>query len=255
MTRDIDLPPGYSLVRLEECASTNDEIRNLAREGAEEGLIVMAERQTAARGRRGRAWSSLPGNLCFSLLLRPECPIGEAAQIGFVAGLALVEASASLLPPHSDLSLKWPNDMLLFDAKVAGILLETENSDQADVPNFVILGIGVNLAASPEDTPYKATSFAESAEAGIAPEAMLAAFCRYFLRHVRTWVDDGFPPIRRQWLGFAKGLGQDITVDFGSSKISGIFGDLGEDGSLRLETPDGTRTVTAGDIHFGRGGG
>ena len=255
MTRDLDLPPGFSLVFLEECASTNDELRTLARNGAEEGLIVMAARQTAGRGRRGRSWSSLPGNLCFSLLLRPECPVQEAAQIGFVAGLALVEASASLLPPHSDLALKWPNDMLLFDAKCAGILLETENSGDNEHPEFVILGIGVNLAASPEDTPYKATSFTESAQPGIAPDDMLAAFCRYFLRHIRTWADDGFSPIRRQWLVFAKGRGEAITVDFGSTKMSGTFKDINEDGALLLETPDGVKTITAGDIHFGTGGG
>lgn len=252
MTRGPELPPGFTLVALDETGSTNDELRRLAREGAEEGLIVSAKRQTSGRGRRGREWSSPEGNLYFSLLLRPECPVHEAAQLSFVAAVALLEASASLLPPHSDLKLKWPNDMLLFDAKVAGILLEAESSE-TEQPDFVILGVGVNLAASPDNTPYKATNFAENGASDVTPDDMLTAFCRYFLRQVRLWVDDGFSPVRRNWMHHAKGLGETINVNLGKTVLTGKFTDLDAGGALLLDTGDGPRTITAGDVFFGEG--
>ncbi|MRG73261.1 biotin--[acetyl-CoA-carboxylase] ligase [Alphaproteobacteria bacterium HT1-32] len=251
MTRETDLPPGFRLIILDETESTSDEVKRHARDGAEEGLVIMARSQTSGRGRRGRQWSSPPGNLYFSLLLRPECPVTEASQLSFVAAVALLEASAALLPPHSQLDLKWPNDLLLFDAKVAGLLLEAEGSG-AEHPDFVVLGIGVNLVSHPEDTPYPTTDFAASAAAGITPEDMLQSFCRYFLRQVSLWVDEGFEPVRRNWLTHARGKGNDITVRVGNKQITGEFVDLDRDGALLLMTPDGDRQrITAGDVFFG----
>ncbi|MEQ9200837.1 MAG: biotin--[acetyl-CoA-carboxylase] ligase, partial [Rhodospirillales bacterium] len=211
-----------------------------------------ARQQTAGRGRRGREWRSPPGNLYFSLLLRPECPVTEASQLSFVAAVALLEASAALLPPHSQLDLKWPNDLLLFDAKVAGLLLEAEGGGGDEHPDFVVLGVGVNLASHPEDTPYPATDFTASAAAGITPEDMLQSFCRYFLRQVSTWVDEGFAPVRQSWLTHARGKGNDITVRVGNTQTTGRFVDLDQDGALLLMTPDGERhRITAGDVFFG----
>ncbi len=117
------LPPAYQLVALERVASTNDEALRLAAEGAEDGTLVWAREQTGGRGRQGRVWSSPPGNLYFSLVLRPDCAPAEAAQLGFVAGVALGEAIGSVAPPLIDVNYKWPNDLLLNGRKAAGILL------------------------------------------------------------------------------------------------------------------------------------
>src|SRR5262249_2745349 len=113
------LPSFFSLIALASTESTNEDLHRLARAGAAEGTLVWAREQTRGRGRRGRGWSSPPGNLYLSLLLRPLVPPGEAAQIGFVAAVALAEALETLLPPDRTLRCKWPNDLLIDGAKVS----------------------------------------------------------------------------------------------------------------------------------------
>ena len=120
------LPPVYRLVALDSVESTNDEAWRLAEEGAAERTLVWALVQTKGRGRRGRVWVAQPGNLVFSLLLRPERPPMEAAQIGFLAALALGEAVGSVAPPMIEVQYKWPNDVLFNGRKGAGILLESK---------------------------------------------------------------------------------------------------------------------------------
>ncbi|MDX1574557.1 MAG: biotin--[acetyl-CoA-carboxylase] ligase [Kiloniellales bacterium] len=133
------LPPAYRLVALESCESTNSEAMRRAEAGAEDGTLVWARRQTAGRGRRGRSWASLPGNLFFSLVLRPDCPPQEAAQLGFVAAVALGDAIGSVAPPMIEVRFKWPNDVLLNERKGAGILLESKIVDGS--MEWLVLGI------------------------------------------------------------------------------------------------------------------
>ena len=118
--RQPKLPPGYRLLRYDSIGSTNDEAKRLARDGAAEGTLVWALEQTAGRGRRGRAWSSPRGNLYLSLILRPDCPVGSAAQLGFVAALAVGDALRAILPRVERLAYKWPNDVLIDGRKIAG---------------------------------------------------------------------------------------------------------------------------------------
>ena len=126
------LPPAYRLVALDTAESSNDEARRLAEAGAEEGTLVWVREQTAGRGRQGRDWSSPPGNLYFSLILRPDCPAGEAATLGLAAALALGEALGKLMPPLSEVHYKWPNDVLLNRRKVSGLLLEAQLDAERD---------------------------------------------------------------------------------------------------------------------------
>src|SRR6185436_13795822 len=118
---------------------------------------VWADEQTAGRGRRGRTWLSPPGNLYLSLVLRPNDPPARAAQLGFVAALGLGDALAGLAGPRLQPRYKWPNDLLVNGKKLAGILLESENA-AADRVDFVVIGIGVNIAVAPDDVEYPATS-------------------------------------------------------------------------------------------------
>ena len=120
------LAPAYRLVALDCVDSTNDEARRLAEQGAEDGTLVWAREQTDARGRRGRSWSSPRGNLYFSLVLRPDCPPAEAAQLGFVAALGVGDAIGSVVPPLIEVRYKWPNDVLFNDRKGVGMLLESQ---------------------------------------------------------------------------------------------------------------------------------
>jgi BirA family biotin operon repressor/biotin-[acetyl-CoA-carboxylase] ligase len=240
------LSPPFHLVAYETIGSTNDEAKRLARSGEAEGLIVCAKQQTSGRGRRGRLWVSPVGNLYSSMLLRPSCRAATAAQIGFVAALGVADAIGELAPGIA-LGCKWPNDVLANGKKVSGILLETEMMT-GDVPEFVVLGVGINIVSSPRDTPYPATSLAEEGVAGITAMTMLAAYVRCFARWQARWRDQGFGPIRDAWLARAIGLGQPIRVRLERQTLDGRFLDLDDDGALMLGTPDGNRRIAAGEI-------
>ncbi len=156
MTRDVQLPPASKLVALDEVDSTNDEARRLAEGGAEEGTLVWGLSQRKGRGRHGRDWASPEGNLYLSLLLRPDCPPREAAQLSFVAAMALTGALNVLVAPHSRIDFKWPNDVLLNGSKVAGILLEASTTG-ADALDWLIVGTGVNVARAPDGSAFPST--------------------------------------------------------------------------------------------------
>jgi BirA family biotin operon repressor/biotin-[acetyl-CoA-carboxylase] ligase len=240
------LPSPFRLVAYETIGSTNDEAKRLARDGTPEGLIVWARKQTAGRGRRGRAWVSPAGNLYLSLLLRPKCSAATAAQLGFVAALGMAAALGELAPGVV-LSCKWPNDLLVNGKKIAGILLETEMI-AGDQPDFVVIGIGVNLASSPDDTPYPVTSLAKEAASEVAPEAVLARFVELFAGWLAVWRREGFGRLRDAWLQQAIGLGEPIQVRLEHDILDGRFLDLDDDGALMLGTPSGNRRITAGEV-------
>jgi BirA family transcriptional regulator, biotin operon repressor / biotin---[acetyl-CoA-carboxylase] ligase len=240
------LPLPFHLLAYETLGSTSDEAKGLARTGADEGLIVTAKVQTAGRGRRGRAWVSPAGNLYMSLLLRPQCRAATAAQLGFVAALGMLGAIGEIAPTVA-LRCKWPNDLLADGKKIAGILLETEMVS-GDVPDFVVIGIGVNLAASPRDVGYPATSLAAEGLPDVAPLAVLTGFVRHFAPWLERWREEGFLGVRAAWLGHAMGIGEPIRVRLERDTLDGRFIDLDDDGALLLGQPGGTRRVAAGEV-------
>jgi BirA family transcriptional regulator, biotin operon repressor / biotin---[acetyl-CoA-carboxylase] ligase len=242
----LELSPPFRLIAYETIGSTNDEVKRRAREGEDEGLVVIAGRQTAGRGRRGRAWVSPPGNLYSSTLLRPQCSAATAAQLGFVAVLGVAAAIGEVAPAISP-RCKWPNDLLASGKKVSGILLETEMV-AGNRPDFVVIGVGINLVSSPRDTPYPATSLAEEGAARIAPPRMIAAFIRHFAGWLAVWREKGFGPVRDAWLSQAIGLGEPIQVRLERDTLDGRFLDLDDDGALMLGTPGGSRRIAAGEV-------
>jgi BirA family biotin operon repressor/biotin-[acetyl-CoA-carboxylase] ligase len=242
-----ELPDGFRLHRYDRVGSTNDEAKALARAGAPAGTLVWAREQTAGRGRRGRFWSSPPGNLYLSLVARPQSVSARAAQLGFVAALALGDALAPLVGAAAELRYKWPNDMLINRRKVAGILLESETSAGGAV-DFVVIGVGVNLISTPREAEYPATSLAAEGIAGVDAPALLGAFAREIARWTRRWEEDGFAPVRAAWLARASGLGEAIRVRLDRATIEGRFLDLDADGALLLDTPQGPRHIAAGEV-------
>jgi len=246
------LPAFYRLVAYETIDSTNDEARRLAAAGAAEGTLIWAREQRLGRGRRGRTWVSPPGNLYVSLILRPSCAPAVAAQVSFVAAVALAEALADLLPPAATVALKWPNDVLVGGAKVAGILLETQAA-ATHVVEWLIAGIGVNVAGSPADTAYPATCLLAEGAPDTGAEAVLAALASSFDVLYRTWRTAGFAPVRAAWMSRARGLGEPIEVRLERDTLHGRFVDLDDTGALVLEMPDGAcRQITAGELFFPR---
>jgi BirA family transcriptional regulator, biotin operon repressor / biotin---[acetyl-CoA-carboxylase] ligase len=241
------LPPGYRLIAYDSIGSTNDEAKRLAREGMAEGTLLWAHEQTAGRGRRGRVWVSPPGNLYASLILRPDCPASRAAQLGFVAALAIGGALGAICPGPG-LSYKWPNDVLTNGRKVAGILLESEMIGQ-NRPSFVVVGVGVNLTAAPQDTEFPATSILEEGGDTVPPKVMLEEFVEHFrLWHMR-WQLEGFAPVRAAWLAAAAiSPGEPIRVRLEAASLHGCFLDIDAEGALLLETAGGRRHVSAGEV-------
>lgn len=240
------LPGHFSLLAFEETGSTNEDAARLGREGAPDGTVVWAKRQTAGRGRRGRAWTSDAGNLFCSLLLRPNVPVERCLQLGFVTANAVADTVASVLPPHAYVYCKWPNDVLIEGKKTAGILLEA-GPVKNGVPDWLVVGVGINVTHHPKDTPFPATDL-DTEGSGASADALLVAFCRRFLSGMVTWRNLGFADTRRAWLARAWNLGKPITVRLETETLEGVFSGLDETGTLLLEAPEGIKRITAGDV-------
>ncbi|WP_248313205.1 biotin--[acetyl-CoA-carboxylase] ligase [Bosea sp. F3-2] len=249
MLGDAARAAGYRLIIRDEVGSTMEEARRALDQGEPGKLWIVARSQNAGRGRHGRQWGSPPGNLYASLLLSDPCEPVLAPQLGFVVGLALHDAAAKLLgPAASGLKLKWPNDLLLGNAKTSGLLLEGES--RAGRLN-VIVGCGVNIASCPSDTPYPAT-FLKAVAPQASVEAMLTGLSDAFAQRFAVWAQPGgFGPTRAAWLERAAFLGETITIRLPEGPLAGQFVGLDPTGRLELETEAGRRVIDAGDLFFG----
>jgi len=238
---------------LEAVDSTNEEAKRRAEAGEAEGLAVTALRQTAGRGRRGRAWDSPEGNLFVSMLLRPSRPPMEAATLSFLACVAMADAVAQLAPHLAPkLACKWPNDLLLDGAKICGILLESRNKPANNAAgggiDYLVIGIGVNLVYHPADTPYPATDLAAQG-VEVSRQDFLAALLQSLGTWYERWNQHGFAPVREAWLKRAQGIGRPVIVRLQDKELHGCFVALDDSGALLLETADGgIKTITAGDV-------
>lgn len=249
MNREATDLAGVRHIAFDSLGSTNAEALARARAGERGPLWITAAVQEAGRGRRGREWSSPAGNLYASLLLTEPAPQALAAQLSFVAVLALHDAVAECAPQLGPLlTVKWPNDLLLGGAKVAGILIEAEGGP----PFATVIGMGVNCASHPADTAFPATDLAV-AGASVTPRTLLRALAAAIETRLAQWDrGQGFTSIRSAWLGRAAGLGQDIRVRLPEREFSGVFDGLDETGRLLVRGEDGITAVTAGEV-FGFG--
>jgi BirA family biotin operon repressor/biotin-[acetyl-CoA-carboxylase] ligase len=250
MDREATDLAGVRHMSYQTLGSTNAEALSRARAGERGPLWITAKTQTAGRGRRGSQWVSPPGNLYATLLLTEPSPSPQAPQLSFVAALALhdgITACAQQLGPL--LKLKWPNDLLVEKAKVAGILIEGENE-----PSFAVaIGIGVNCASHPQNTAYPATDLA-AVGAMVAPEALFIAVVAAARERLKQWnCGQGFAAVRTDWLKRAVGLGEALQVRLPEREISGRFQGLDDAGRLMLEQAGGVTTIAAGEV-FGFGG-
>jgi BirA family biotin operon repressor/biotin-[acetyl-CoA-carboxylase] ligase len=241
------LPNGFTLDQRGVVTSTNDEVRDLADAGAASGTIVVAREQTRGRGRHGRSWASPPGNLYVSVLLRPHCSIAKSVELSFLTSLSLAEAIDSLGPKPK---LKWPNDVLIDGAKVAGILLEAD-ADPSGQCALVIIGTGVNIAVAPADAPYAVTSLARCGVQGVTPYDLLHRYIDRLAIWLDRWQAEGFPVVRQAWQERSFGLGQPIRLRLRQEEIEGRFVDLSDRGALVIEETNGRRhEIAAGDVFY-----
>lgn len=237
---------GYGLRHEPEIGSTNSAAKDALRAGADR-LWIVADAQVAGRGRHERGWISPPGNLYASLALAAPCVPAKLPLLGFVAGIALVEAIVALAPDlASRIALKWPNDLLLDGRKLAGILLEGE-IDAAGRAS-VVLGMGVNVAHAPEGLDQPTAHLAEAA-AWITRDGLFAAL-QHSLAEAISVFDEGrgFPAIRQRWLASSLPMGQRLKVRLPDGAREGAFSGLDAQGGLRLDTESGPVTIVAGDV-------
>lgn len=240
-------PAGYGLKEFAEIDSTNEEARRMAALGETGPVWITAARQTAGRGRRGRAWVAPPGNLSATLLLAPGKPAAEIAQLSFVAALAVADMIASCGPVPK---LKWPNDVLVDGQKISGILLESASQGGAD-PAWLAIGIGVNLKAYPPDTEFPATSLLNLGWAAPSPSEALVRLAAAFAKWYEVWRSEGFGPVRDAWLARAAGLGTRIRARLTNEETSGMFEGIDANGALLLrETKERLRAIAAGEVFF-----
>jgi len=233
------LPDGWTLVALASVGSTNDEAARLADAGAPEGTVVWSREQTGGRGRRGRHWASPVGNLYSSTILRPDCAAPRAAELGFVAALAV----ADIVSADRQVRLKWPNDVLVDGGKIAGILLESAVGRAGQVAH-VVAGIGLNVGFAPQlpEMRYPGSALGGSVETAL--EGLTAALAA----RLAQWRRDGFETVRAAWLAQAGPIGAEVDVRLGDELVRGRFAGLDRQGALLLDTAAGPRKIVSGEL-------
>ncbi|MGL4242466.1 MAG: biotin--[acetyl-CoA-carboxylase] ligase, partial [Beijerinckiaceae bacterium] len=228
---------GDRLLHLPTVDSTMEEARRQLPVGVSGKLWIMADEQTGGRGRHGRHWSSPTGNLYVTLLMPAPCPPRDQPKLGFVAGVALQAAIGAAS------RLKWPNDLLIGGAKVAGLLLEGLGNGAA-----VAIGMGVNVVSHPDGTPYRATHL-RAHDLDIDRAGLLTKLAIEMNTALDTFSGaGGFDAIRRRWLAHAAFLGTQIAIRQDGETLEGVFRDIDPDGRMALATPAGEIRIAAGDV-------
>jgi BirA family biotin operon repressor/biotin-[acetyl-CoA-carboxylase] ligase len=237
----------WRVVRFDAIDSTNEEARRRALAGDPGRMWIVADEQTAGRGRRGRVWISLRGNLHASALLIDPCPRRSAPQLGFVAGVALAAAATDV--GAAEIGLKWPNDLMLKGAKCAGILVE--GVGLAGGGAAYVAGIGVNCAHAPEGLDYATACLTRASGSAVAPGELFQRLVERFDETLEEWrAGEAFASIRAAWLDCALGLGGRIEIESRGGKREGVFDGIDADGRLLLRTRRGLETVEAADLRI-----
>ena len=223
--------------------STNADMLAAARDGAPEGDWLRAERQNAGKGRAGRSWQSLAGNLHASTIVRLHAGDPAPPSLALVAGVAIEQVASAWLA-RDLLRLKWPNDLMAGEAKLAGVLLER-------VGDVVVIGIGANLAVAPDMPDRQTVSLADLNGSAPDPDAFLEDLAAALAHWLARWRGEGLEPIRKRWVDRAHAVGTALAASAPTGRLEGLFDGLEPDGALRLRCADGRiERISAGDIHL-----
>ena len=247
----MDVRIGAEIRRLEETGSTNDEAKRLAADGAPEGTVVVAERQTAGRGRRGRAWASVPGNLFLSVILRPRISPAAAPPLAPAMGLAVALGIEEVAPLATE--LKWPNDVRVNGRKVAGILAESLVAGSS--LSAVVVGIGINVGAElPPELAEIATTLSREAVRNVRKSEVEAAVLDSLGIVYARFLAGGFPALHADWSLRDALRGQRLTIEAGDGRrVEGEGAGIAEDGGYQVRQDGGggergVVVVTAGEV-------
>jgi BirA family transcriptional regulator, biotin operon repressor / biotin---[acetyl-CoA-carboxylase] ligase len=243
---------GVRVVALDETGSTNADAMARALAGEPLPFWLIADRQTAGKGRSGRSWVCVPGNFQASFAVKVHCATEQAAQLSLVAGVAVIEAIKSLAPQQGrdNLYLKWPNDILVKDAKCGGILVETAR-ERTGGGLIAVIGIGLNLVSHPEIADRKVTHLTDDGDPA-TQRTYLTAVAASMQTVLEIWNDGaGFAQIVARWLEAASPLGTGMAIHTGAAHVEGLFAGLGDDGALLLKNTSGRiERFTFGDVEL-----
>lgn len=231
----------WQCFEIEQTQSTNDEIKKYCTERGQK-IVLRTNRQTAGRGRRGRQWICMEGNLFFSMAL--EFDVLRAGDLVIMSSLSLLQTIADF-NPDAQLQIKWPNDVLLYEAKVSGILLEKAQE------NYMIIGIGVNIVAAPQenDLIYKATSLKQHA-INTDAKTFMDSYIRHFESNLEAYAAFKTKEIFTTWKSHLKGIGSKIKIRQEKGEMNGIFLGVDTNANLLLKTQDKIQKITVGDIFY-----
>ncbi len=236
------------VIRLAATGSTNTDAKLRLAEGLPPDFVIVAERQTAGRGRNGKHWQSPVGNLYLSAALAPWTAAARAGELAFVAANSAADVIAELTG-SPDVTVKWPNDILIADRKVAGILIE--NSIEHDKVRHSIIGIGVNVRHAPSIAAYPADCIANH-DAGIGVDAVLDGILAALKNDFQQWNAQGFGPIRDRWIARAWRMGQPIVIESAQGLVTGVMNGIDDHGALLIQHEQRITKITSGSLAYGR---
>lgn len=224
----------WSIEVLDSVSSTQEYIKSNI-DALSEGACVQALRQENGHGRHGRVWQSPKGNLYISFLLKPECESHRFGQVAMLAGLAVVHT----LKPYTEVTLKWPNDVLIDGRKICGILIEV-------VDGFLIVGVGINVMHAPIEGAACLVQY------DLNVNDLRDSFLEQFATLYHHWQGGAFDIIRKEWHAQSFGMGAPMSVKIAEHKISGTYQGLDKAGHLLLlcDTSKDIKTITSGDVFF-----
>jgi BirA family biotin operon repressor/biotin-[acetyl-CoA-carboxylase] ligase len=243
-----------NIIYLKETDSTNTRAKELAAQGAPEGTLVIAEKQTKGRGRRGRSWFSPTGDgIYFSLILRPAISPGETPRITLMTAVVLAETLISLM--KLKLRIKWPNDILVNGKKLAGIL--TEISTEMDAVNYIVVGLGMNVNTRFEnfssEIKENATSILIETGKQFPRIKLIQNYLKLYEKHYDMFKKNNFEPIMNRWRELADIIGKQIRVDIIGKTHTGKVIDVDDDGVLILKDDQGKlQRIFSGDVTLAR---
>lgn len=238
----------WPILWYEDIDSTNEEARRRAKSGDWQHCWIGAAKQSMGRGRRGRVWQSPVGNLFTTAYFPWEGSAELASKICFSAGLAVIDAAENVGCDTSAMALKWPNDVRVNQRKLCGILIETGQLSSDDL--WIAAGIGVNVAMAPEADQLTTCLHALGAPATLDARAFLSVLAMTFQSRVSQLQEKGFSHVRIDWLEKSEGLGQEVVVTVGNDNVRGVMRDMDEAGALILDTAQGQKIITAGDVQL-----
>lgn len=244
------VPDHWSLIDLEKTGSTNDDLKQVAAQNTPEGLVIRTYRQTAGKGRQGRVWTGVDGNLFMSVLLRPDVTPVLAGQLSLCAAVAVVQAIVPYLNNPADIQIKWPNDVLIGGKKLCGILLESAMANNGRVES-VVLGMGVNIVAAGDPEVGCALQAHCQQDAGkIDRDVIGGAILAQLSEIYDIWRDEGFAAVQPLWLRYGHKPGDRLRIRLPKEEFYGVFEGLDPEGGLIVlcEGTEERRRVTSADV-------